>query len=106
MEKNNEVDKIVSLNHNISVCERKSITISGISSKNSNFFLNQSQKSSFLYQSNIKGKNLNNGNNNNLKMDEVPEANAGYECRLLRGVSSDRNSSSQTVLCRAEAGRD
>ena len=52
-----------------------SITISGISSKNSNFFLNQSQKSSFLYQSNIKGKNLNNGNNNNLKMDEVPEAN-------------------------------
>ena len=52
-----------------------SITISGISSKNSNFFLNQSQKSSFLYQSNLKGKNLNNGNNNNLKMDEVPEAN-------------------------------
>ena len=52
-----------------------SITISGISSRNSNFFLNQSQKSSFLYQSNVKGKNYNNGNNNNLKMDEVPEAN-------------------------------
>jgi hypothetical protein len=51
-----------------------SITVSGVSSRNSNFFLNQSQKSSFLYQSNLKGKNYNN-NNNNLGMDEVPEAN-------------------------------
>ena len=43
MEKNNEVDKIVSLNHNISVCERKSITISGIKKlngfDNSEFFM-------------------------------------------------------------------
>ena len=48
-----------------------SITISGISSRNSNMY--QSNKSSFLYGSYVKGKN-NNGNNN-IIMDEVPEAN-------------------------------
>ncbi len=48
-----------------------SVTISGISSRTSNMY--QSNKSSFLYGSYVKGKN-NNGYNN-IIMDEVPEAN-------------------------------